>query len=112
TLDLDAINFNPAVLFGANGASELNFGEHLVTADQGSSGMTIFVVAEPNSDTGSDNLLLDTGAYPNAGYGLAYSADHVSGYAPASDTVGSSQVIQTTPITHGPALLSYLVEFG
>jgi hypothetical protein len=95
TLKLNAFNFNPALTFGASGASELNFGQQLITAASG--GMTVFAVADPAAAGGSNHLLLDAGAYPDGGYGLAFSADNSQGRAPAADSAGASQTVQATP---------------
>jgi hypothetical protein len=112
TLALDAINYHPALRFSAGGTSELSFGANFVAAEAGSTGLSVFVVADPSAATGSGQLLLDTGSYPNAGYGLAYSADTVQGYAPAADSSGAGQSLQAEPASHAPALLSYALAFG
>ncbi|MBA3469749.1 MAG: hypothetical protein H0T53_08900 [Herpetosiphonaceae bacterium] len=110
TLASAAINFNPAVRFGASGISELSFGPNVVTAPAGSSGMTIFAVADPTAATGT-RALLDVGSFGGAGYGLALSADTALAYVPAANSGTSGQPIQGAG-SAAPALLTYAVTFG
>ncbi|MEM7029049.1 MAG: cadherin domain-containing protein [Chloroflexota bacterium] len=84
TYHSEAINFNPAVTFGAGGVSELSFGANYVTAtsSSGQTGLTIFAVTKPISDASPSPYIIDVGAEDGNGYGLAYNTNNILSYSP------------------------------
>ncbi len=97
--------------FGSAGASELSFGSNYVTAGPGSTGMTILAVVDPSSAGGTGHLAVDAGRYNSNGYGLAYSANNISGYSPESDAGGNGLAVDNTPASDRPTVVAYKVDF-
>lgn len=112
----NAINFNPALNFGLNGRSELSINNGYPQSPPGSSGLTIFSVFKPISDTSKNNFILDVGQISSAGYGIAASVGTYSAYNSLTNSggpgSGDENAVLGSSLGERPALLTHEIQFG
>ncbi len=108
----ESINFNPAVTFGPNRHHRAQLWGSPARLRSWQHRHDLLVVADPTTQNGPDRFVLDAGGNPNGGYGLALSNSSIAGRAPATDSIGSSQIAEPGFGSNGALLVTYMVEFG